>query len=432
MRFEPIPPEERVVIWLDGNAIEAKRGEPVAMSLWAAGRLILSRSIKYHRPRGAYCFGAQCDGCLVRINGIPSQRSCRIKAEAGMEIETQNTLATALFDPLEAADWLFPDGLDHHRMFTWSKAANRGMQPVVRQLSGLGRLPEAPSSLLPSIEKDVDVLVIGAGPSGLACAKEASLSGLKVLCVEAEEEAGGRLRWSLDPNEQEQAKALSEEALRRGVELACGWTVLGIYEEVDEGRIAIASTPQGIARIKAKVWVCAVGRIEGSALFEGSDAPGVISSEGAKRLLHHRILPGRLVAIAGDLERRAGEMAALKKHLEEKGAHVEGPFDLSAIKRARGRKRIKSIEVEAIGQRIPCDALILAPRLQVRHEIPSQLGFGFAFQNGAFECIKRSPKACAELIGSAEGQCTPHEALLRGLRAGQRIVKMFEKPQHIE
>ncbi|MEZ4375267.1 MAG: 2Fe-2S iron-sulfur cluster-binding protein, partial [Polyangiaceae bacterium] len=51
-----------VRVFHDGHALEAEAGEPVAISLIGAGRLLLARSPKLHRPRGPYCLRAACDG----------------------------------------------------------------------------------------------------------------------------------------------------------------------------------------------------------------------------------------------------------------------------------------------------------------------------------------------------------------------------------
>ena len=58
-------PEQTVTIEVDGKSVEAVPGEPLAVALAASGRVLLGRSVKYHRPRGAFCYRGRCDGCLV-------------------------------------------------------------------------------------------------------------------------------------------------------------------------------------------------------------------------------------------------------------------------------------------------------------------------------------------------------------------------------
>jgi sarcosine oxidase subunit alpha len=45
-------PGDAVELFHDGQSVVACRGEPLALSLIAADRLLLSRSPKLHRPRG--------------------------------------------------------------------------------------------------------------------------------------------------------------------------------------------------------------------------------------------------------------------------------------------------------------------------------------------------------------------------------------------
>ena len=47
--------KEKVKFTLDGKKLEGYKGEPIASALVAAGIKVLSRSIKYHRPRGFFC-----------------------------------------------------------------------------------------------------------------------------------------------------------------------------------------------------------------------------------------------------------------------------------------------------------------------------------------------------------------------------------------
>ena len=56
-------------IAVDGRRIPARTGEPITSALLAAGRPLLARSAKYHRPRGPFCLAGSCGSCLVRVDG---------------------------------------------------------------------------------------------------------------------------------------------------------------------------------------------------------------------------------------------------------------------------------------------------------------------------------------------------------------------------
>jgi len=83
------PKKEKVKFTLDGNEMEGNLGEPIAAALVAEGIEVLSRSIKYHRPRGFFCAIGKCSSCLMKVNGIPNVRTCVTELEEGMKIETQ-------------------------------------------------------------------------------------------------------------------------------------------------------------------------------------------------------------------------------------------------------------------------------------------------------------------------------------------------------
>src|SRR5262245_6053802 len=125
-----------ITVDLDGDAIPAVEGEPVACSLIAAEETLLARSIKYHRPRGAYCFAAACSHCLMRVDGMPNVYTCRVPARAGMRLERQNAFPSAKVDVFSTIDLFFPRGLDHHEMFAGVPVAEKVMAKVARQLAG--------------------------------------------------------------------------------------------------------------------------------------------------------------------------------------------------------------------------------------------------------------------------------------------------------
>ena len=48
----------------DGHRVRAESGQSVAGALHSAGEHIVSRSFKYHRPRGLLCMSGRCPNCL--------------------------------------------------------------------------------------------------------------------------------------------------------------------------------------------------------------------------------------------------------------------------------------------------------------------------------------------------------------------------------
>ncbi|HET9554726.1 MAG TPA: (2Fe-2S)-binding protein, partial [Anaeromyxobacteraceae bacterium] len=129
-------------IRVDGLRVAARAGEPIAAALLAAGRPLVARSHKYHRPRGPFCLAGSCQACLVRVDGQPNVRACRTPCHDGLDVETQHGLPNATHDLLGAIDLATPHGLDHHHLGTFNQLANRAVVAFSRQLAGLGRLPD--------------------------------------------------------------------------------------------------------------------------------------------------------------------------------------------------------------------------------------------------------------------------------------------------
>src|SRR6185312_5013496 len=215
------------------SSVRAFADESVAAAAIASGARVLSRSLKYHRPRTFFCLEGHCSGCLVRLGGVPNLRACQAPCSAGAEVEGQNAFPSAEVDLLGAVDFLFSRGLDHHTLMTGSSVLNKLANKVVRQLSGLGKLPATHATTLPAVaNREIDVCVIGGGPAGLAAATACAKAGKKVLLVDDQLQAGGSLR--ADPaTGRSLANARVTDAMKAGVELLSRSTAIGYFPEDD-------------------------------------------------------------------------------------------------------------------------------------------------------------------------------------------------------
>src|SRR5262249_24804083 len=131
-----------VEIQIADTTVRAYERESIAAAALASGTRVLSRSLKYHRPRTFFCLEGHCSGCLVRLGGVPNLRACQTPCTPGAMAVGQNAFPSAEVDLLGAVDFLFARGLDHHTLMTGSSMLNMLANKVVRQLSGLGKLPD--------------------------------------------------------------------------------------------------------------------------------------------------------------------------------------------------------------------------------------------------------------------------------------------------
>lgn len=447
-RLEPI--RDRVRLEVDGERVDAERGEPIAVAIAAAGRLVLGRSVKYHRPRGAACYAGRCDGCLMRVGGQQSVMTCRTPATDGLVVETQNVIGTAEHDLLAAADWFYPRGMNHHEMFTWNPQVNRVMQKVARRVAGVGRLPDRAAPLMDATEHEVDVLVVGGGPAGLCAATACARSGLRVALVDEEECAGGSLRLWPGTVEHagkvvrgpELAASLVEQASAAGVEIASRASAVGIYDPwEDAGGVAevpatpgprtrpplvVVDDPERLHRYHPRRIVIATGRNEGASAFADNDKPGVVTVRGALTLLAHGVLVGERVVLAGEGPAIEALAAALKKAK----ADIIGPVPEASVRRARGRPTVTSCELERNGsiERHACDAIVVAAPSSAVFELAAQAGVRVMWSGTGYE-LDTSPEdgrtaaPDVRVVGGAAGITTLEEALAQAARAARAIAE---------
>jgi sarcosine oxidase subunit alpha len=440
------------VIDFEGAPTRAFTGESVAAALYAGGVRTLGRSTKYHRPRGAFCFEGHCASCLMRIDGKPNVRACLTPARPDLRCERQNAFPSADVDLLEAADWLFPHGMDHHRLLTGSRAANRVFVNLVRQVGGSGTLPDAPAASLPAVRDVlVDVCVVGAGPAGLAAAASVRRAApdTRVLVVDDQSAPGGS--WLAEPGGTAQAEAAVERAVAAGAELYSRAVAIGFFPEdvvpalagqsagQSEGQSAgqsgwlvgtlAVATPDGLVRIAARRIVYATGGADQNVPFLDNDRPGVISARACGRLaFRHGIRPGQQVAIVGDApfgDRLAEALRAAGIPVKRVDGRRERP--VAAI----GGARLRALEVEdgsGVRRRIDADVIATAATPAPASELARQHGARVAFAegdggfavavDGTFQTGVPGVFACGDVTGFRG----PQMAARQGEAAGREIA----------
>ena len=112
------PPGRRVRFRFDGRSYEGIEGEPLAVAMLAADRLILSRSFRFHRPRGLMCDTGQCGWCECEVDGRPSVRSCQVPLREGLEAWSEHAWPTVdrdVFGWLDVVSRWVPPTFYHHR-----------------------------------------------------------------------------------------------------------------------------------------------------------------------------------------------------------------------------------------------------------------------------------------------------------------------------
>jgi sarcosine oxidase subunit alpha len=399
MPFRLSAPRQPVELFHDGESLLAERGESLAAALLAADRLPLARSPKLHRPRGPYCLRGGCDGCLARVDGVPNVMTCLRAARGGEQIETQNVLGSRDTDLLRATDFLFPRGIDHHKIFAGVRGLSTVVQSFARRVAGLGLLPEQVRLPRPGRRAEIDVLIVGGGAAGLAAAK--ALGSRRTLLVDDALAPGGSLS-ALDPTA---ANSAVIAARHGGAELKTSTTALGLYREPasKDGFVhALLAGPKGILLASARAVLIATGAHDPVLVFAGNDLPGVMSARAALMLLRAGIVSARRIVCAG--------RGRFSEALAEAGAgHCDATtIDPQSIVRATGRTRVTGVIARTAGgeQRLAAGALLIDGAAFPSVELAVQAGASVSFDEARGYAPKRDASGqVAERVWCA-GSCT--------------------------
>jgi sarcosine oxidase subunit alpha len=337
----PSPPRRRVRFTFDGKAFEGIEGEPVAVALLAADRRILSRSFRFHRPRGLMCDTGQCGWCECEVDGRPSVRSCQVPVRDGLVARSEHAwpgVERDLFGWLDVGSRLIPPTFYHHR-FLRPRLLRKRYLDVIRGFGGRGRLPIGRPSVTRSRvakELEVDVLVVGGGRSGVAAAERAAAAGSRVALAET---VVGRGRASA-----------------AGVQVLDGTTVVGWYDSV-----VAAIDDEALWAIRAASVIAATGSYERVPSVRGADRPGVMGARLVHRLItQDGVLPGERPLLVGS----ADELAAVAAALAEAGAPPVRAIPTTALRRVLGRRRVAGavIDLDGRARREAVDLVVFADR----------------------------------------------------------------------
>jgi sarcosine oxidase subunit alpha len=373
----PVERGARIEIDFEGTKVAAYEGEPIAVALFASGVEVLSRSSKYHRPRTFFCLSGSCGSCLMRIDGLPNMKACRTPARPGTRCERQNAFPSANFDVFGAADWLFPHGMDHLRMGTSSRLVNEVMKRIVRQLGGLGQLPDgAPAAWPPTEQRHVEIVVVGAGPAGLAAATAAAEGGAKVLLIEQTDRPGGSLQ-AHPAFGGPVATARTDAARAAGVELMTDAAAVGLYPPDHyrkEHTLAVVQRER-LLELTADRTIYASGAYEQSMLFEDNDRPGIMAARAVGLLMvRYGVKPAeRAVVLGGGAYARALGDELLRLGIETRALDCIGERPV----RAHGQSWVTGIDYVDLKGRIrraDCDLCAVAAMPQPASELPRQHG----------------------------------------------------------
>ena len=368
----------------DGRTLSGYHGDTLASALLAEDVRMVGRSFKYHRPRGILTAGSEEPNALVTVGRTawsdPNVRATTQELYDGLEAQSQNRWPSLGFDLLALNDLAAPflSAGFYYKTFMWPKAFwEKLYEPFIRRAAGLGALSGDPDP--DTYEKAFafcDLLVIGAGPTGLMAALMAGRAGADVILADEDFRMGGRLLAENEEIDGEPAHlwvsdTLDELRSMPNVRLMTRTTVTGAYDQGTYGALERVAQhrgdrPEGLPvacfwRIVAKRAILASGALERPVAFRNNDRPGIMTA-GAVRAYLNRwgVAPGRVVTVFTNND--SGHRTA--RDLKAAGVHVaalidsrhDGP-DLPGVRVIRGgkvcntagRQGLSSITIRTVG-----------------------------------------------------------------------------------
>ncbi len=295
----------------DGRIYRGFAGDTLASALLANGVHLVGRSFKYHRPRGILAAGAEEPSALVTLTRDPARttpnlRATQIELYEGLVASSVNRWPSLKLDVGRVNDLLspfFPAGF-YYKTFMWPRGAWKGLyEPVIRRAAGLGVAPTLPDpDRYAQRYAHCDVLVVGAGPAGLAAALAAADGGARVMLCDEQPEFGGSLlgdsRAGIDGRKAQDWVRQATLELERNSRVtllrrttAFGYfpyNLIGLNERISEH---LATPRDGQARerlwqVRAARVVLATGAIERPLVFPGNDRPGIMLAGAAQTYLN--------------------------------------------------------------------------------------------------------------------------------------------------
>jgi sarcosine oxidase, subunit alpha len=464
----------------NGRRYEGFVGDTLASALVANNVRLVGRSFKYHRPRGLFGSGPEEPNALVQVgegaHTLPNLRATQVELYDGLVASSVNAWPSVNFDVGVVNDLLgrfLPAGF-YYKTFMWPASWWMTYEHVIRNAAGLGKAPEqVDPDIYDHMHAHCDVLVVGAGPAGLAAALAAGRTGARVMLVDEQNEPGGNLLNApaeIDgkPAQTWLAEALEDLAAMPEVQVLSRTTAFGHYDHnhlgLLERRTDHLSQPdrnksrQRMWKVRARQVIHAGGAIERPLVFAGNDRPGVMLASAASAYVYrwaatpgkraviftnndtaydtaaHLADAGVAVAAIVDIRPAAGESArtlAADRQIEVLSGH--------AVVDTKGRRRIKGVSVMKLGEDgqptsmvrdLVCDLVAVSGGWSPAVHLHCHAGGKVVYDEVGGCFLPGETAEAARSVGAGNGELELADCLEKGWQAGLSAASDtgFRKP----
>lgn len=420
----------------EGKSFDAYAGDCIASALAASGQWMLSRSFKYHRPRGVFSMNGAEANTLVQLPSEPNVAADRTPVSEDLQVRAQNVNGSLAHDRdaiIDRFGRFLPVGF-YYRTFMGPRRDSwlKFWEPIIRRKAGLGIVDtKAAQRHFHKSHLHCDVLVVGAGPAGLNAAIAAAEAGADVVLCDENPEIGGSLTYGrYDP-------AMLADLTARGealpnLRIMTGTLCNGWYED---NWLPLIQGDR-LYRIRAREVILATGAIGQPAIFRNNDLPGIMLGSAAQRLIrHYGVRPGqKAVVLTGNDEgyavaldlveagvsvmlvadpRSGGVPGPLEAELHGKGVAIQKAV---TVETAEGRSGHLA-RVRVGGRWVECDLLTIAVGEVPAWQLPCQAGAKVGYDDVSGSMTLTLAQGSVQLAGSVAGDHGLEGAVADGRRA---------------
>ncbi len=449
----------------NGKLMMGFAGDTLASALLANGVSTVARSFKYHRRRGIYAAGVEEPNAIVTIGqgerATPNLKATQVPLYDGLVATSVNCWPSVDFDfgALAGAVGRFlPAGFYYK---TFMRPDWHLFEPWIRRAAGLGRAPRAGDpDRYDHAHAQCEVLIVGAGPAGLAAALAASRNGARVILADDQAEFGGRLLSDGGTIDDAPARtwldsATAELAAAGGVTRFTRTNVFGYYDHNLLGayeQIALPGTTSRDQRPAGRLWhiradrvVLATGAFERPLVFGANDLPGIMLA-GAVRsyVARYGVAPGKRVIVATNnddayrtalalldagieiacvVDARSGIESALVHAVRARGVEISSGSHLG---RALGSRCVTGAEIQRLGggtRRLDADVIAVSGGWNPAVHLFCQSGGRLAFDAQRAAFVPAASVQAERSVGACAGSLALGAALDQGSTAGYWAAK---------
>ncbi|WP_328844660.1 sarcosine oxidase subunit alpha family protein [Streptomyces sp. NBC_00258] len=414
---------------VDGRELTGHPGDTVASAMLANGLVEVAPSIYRGRPRGIVSAGVEEPNALLQIGGSYSE---------GMLPAT----TAELYDGLSAAT-----------------------------LSGMGRLdPGSDPAVYDKKYVHTDVLVVGAGPAGLAAAAAAAGSGARVILVDDQPEPGGSLLSGR--TEKAGGRSALEWVAEAGAALLAApevvvlhrTTAFGSYDDnyvlalqrrtdhlgADAPEPSTGVSRQRLWHIRARQVILATGAHERPLVFAGNDRPGVMLAAAVRSYVNrYAVAPGSRAVVSttndsaydtvADLHAAGIDIAVVvdaRPEMSHRAAEVAVATGVrvltgSAVTGTAGESRLTGVTVQTLdadgrltgaAEPFDCDLLAVSGGWSPVVHLHSQRQGRLRWDEDLVAFVPDGTVRDQQVVGAAHGTYGLDGCLAEGARAGARAA----------